>query len=414
MPQKSKILPVIESEILGCYLSRQVKNLEVGLPYPEITVKQVNLEDIRHVLRRRGDKALFELDPYGMRVQVHYDQAGIRVFNGQFQKVNGDCFGLDGKLEDLLREQGVKDVVLDAKVVVFDEKLERYYPFEEYINDVSREDLDYLRPMMYITDILRLDSETLIEEPILARKAALDRGLGMVKSDAIQIADYEIISSYMDNNSLGFEDQVKELSDFALEKGCRRIIFKNASDEDSSYVKQPRIHKWCSYKSDPISEELQKINVVPVGAFFGKGRNKGKINSFLVAVYDPAKEIYYSVGRINIGLTKETLEQCKLFHNSLVNDDNGNVLELMERKKPDNVIISPTMIPDLWLPLEEVWEVKCNYAFKFPLYTSTSTPTVEQGFFLSGPYFLNRKMTKISSEDELVKNLTKHHELYKL
>ena len=77
--------------------------------------------------------------------------------------------------------------------------------------------------------------------------------------------------------------------------------------------------------------------------------------------------------------------------------------------------MTPTMIPDIWLPISEVWKVRCNYVSKVPLYTMRGKSSVEIGFLLQGIYFIERKNLKGSvTESEISQLVTSHHKLIKL
>lgn len=68
--------------------------------------------EIRHKLNRRGQGAIYEFDPEGIRAQIHYDETTkpkLNIFNSYFQSMNSECFGLYEKLLKILKSSSIQN-----------------------------------------------------------------------------------------------------------------------------------------------------------------------------------------------------------------------------------------------------------------------------------------------------------------
>ena len=47
--------------------------------------------------------------------------------------------------------------------------------------------------------------------------------------------------------------------------------------------------------------------MIPIGAFYGKGKKTGQYGSFLMASYNSTTKMFESICKLSIGLTKDQL-----------------------------------------------------------------------------------------------------------
>lgn len=52
------------------------------------------------------------------------------------------------------------------------------------------------------------------------------------------------------------------------------------------------------------------LDLVPIGAFYGKGNRTGKFGSFLMASYNPSLNAFYSICKLGTGFTFESLQEA--------------------------------------------------------------------------------------------------------
>ncbi len=84
-------------------------------------------------------------------------------------------------------------------------------------------------------------------------------------------------------------------------------------DKNSSYEPSKRSFKWLKVKKDYIENNGigDSLDLVVVGANFGKGKRVGLYGVFLMASYDPDYDTYETVCLVGTGFTEDNL---KLFN----------------------------------------------------------------------------------------------------
>jgi DNA ligase-1 len=118
-------------------------------------------------------------------------------------------------------------------------------------------------------------------------------------------------------------------------------------DENASYQPSYRSLNWLKLKKDYLEGMGDSFDLVPIGAYHGKGKRTGVYGAYLLACYDVDTEEYQSVCKIGTGFSDEDL---KLLSKGL----NENIIS----KKSSQYNVSPTLECDVWFEACQVWEVK--------------------------------------------------------
>jgi ATP-dependent DNA ligase len=187
---------------------------------PIIPMKLTKFEDlnlVRHGLRRRSSEAVYELDPIGIRTQIHYSKntpEKLNLFNSKFQVINADSFGLYDKLLQMLEESNIQDCILDSKIAIYNTKDSTFIPVDEYMLNQSLRANSYITPILYVFDLMRIDGLTLIGTDIENRKELLKANFSK-NNEFLHVSDDQKVSI----NTITFEDEVKTLSEHAVAKG---------------------------------------------------------------------------------------------------------------------------------------------------------------------------------------------------
>ena len=159
----------------------------------------------------------------------------------------------------------------------------------------------------------------------------------------------------MESKLIHSTEELLEFFQEARKKGNEGIIAKSIK-EDSVYQAGNRGFLWIKMKGLEGGKLKDSIDVVLVGAFFGKGRRTGVFGTYLGAVYDPIDGKFVAFTRFFSGLTDELSD-------SLTKD----MEQYRTEKKPNNVICED--IPDIWFEPEVVIEIigdEITISEKFP------------------------------------------------
>lgn len=104
----------------------------------------------------------------------------------------------------------------------------------------------------------------------------------------------------------------------AVDSGCEGLMIKTL-DDDSEYKAGVRSFSWMKAKHDYLTDNSSSasgksasasngvflpdtLDLVPIGAFYGKGRRAGVLGSFLMATYDSESgcyEVCFTVGSLD-------------------------------------------------------------------------------------------------------------------
>ena len=117
----------------------------------------------------------------------------------------------------------------------------------------------------------------------------------------------QLITQIMSND----KEEIQKFMDSAIEAGCEGIMLKN---RDSVYRAGSREYLWLKVKRDYRSELVDTLDLVIVGALFGRGRRVGRYGALLLAAYDEKEDLFRSVSKVGTGFTDQDLES---FYNNL-------------------------------------------------------------------------------------------------
>lgn len=253
----------------------------------------------------------------------------------------------------------VNNVIIEGEVVAMDAFYEKMLPFQvlskrrrKYdIEDVSKE----VPVSLFLFDLLKIKDESYIEKPFLERRKKLEE---IVK----ERDEIHLVKSVLINTT----EELLEFFNEARNNGTEGIIAKSIKEE-SIYQAGNRGFLWIKLKGLEGGKLRDSIDVVLVGAFYGKGRRTGVYGTYVGAVFDPVDNKYIAFTRFFSGLTDELSE-------SLTKD----MEQYKEKRKPNNVICED--IPEIWFNPEVVVEIigdeitvsekfsTLGYSLRFPVF----------------------------------------------
>ncbi len=117
----------------------------------------------------------------------------------------------------------------------------------------------------------------------------------------------QLIPQIMSSN----KKEIQKFMDSAINAGCEGIMLKHLK---SVYRAGSREYLWMKVKREYRSELADTLDLVIVGALYGRGRRVGKYGALLLAAYDEKEDLFRSVSKVGTGFTDQHLES---FYNSL-------------------------------------------------------------------------------------------------
>ena len=139
-------------------------------------------------------------------------------------------------------------------------------------------------------------------------------------------------------------------------------------DENAHYEPSRRSLNWLKLKKDYLEGLGDSVDLVPIGAYHGRGKRTGVYGAYLLACYDLDTETFQSVCKIGTGFSEEDL---KILAEGL----NKHIIE----KKSSQYCVSETLDCDIWFDSVQVWEVKAADLSKSSTHKGAIDKTGESG-----------------------------------
>jgi DNA ligase-1 len=228
---------------------------------------------------------------------------------------------------------------------------------------------------IFLFDLLYEGGEDYTVKLYPERRAALESLVE--RSDKIDVSHQIITDS---------PEELDRYMDQAVSEGCEGLVAKSLGS-DSTYQAGARGWVWIKYKRSYKAEIADTFDLVPVGAFKGRGKRAGSYGALLMAAYDKEKDEFETVCKLGSGFTDADLEALPdRFKDYVRSDRHPRVNSLME--------------PDVWFSPAIVMEVAADEITLSPLHTCAwNLLKKETGLALRFPRFTGNYRFDKSPED---------------
>ncbi|MBY8985126.1 MAG: ATP-dependent DNA ligase [Candidatus Lokiarchaeota archaeon] len=331
----------------------QLIDIEYGTPILSMLASRDNYTEF---VNRLGTPFIAEYKLDGERLQIHKNGDKIILFSRRLLDISKQYPDVCAVIRENIK---AKNVILEGEVVAMDHVYEKMLPFQvlskrrrKYdVKDISKE----VPVCLYVFDLLKYEEKSFVDKILPIRRKKLEEIIS--EKDELRLVKSVIINS---------TDELVEFFNKARSEGNEGIMAKSIQ-EDAIYQAGNRGFLWLKLKSLEGGKLKDSIDVVLVGAFYGKGRRTGVIGTYIGAVYDPETDKFIAFTRFFSGLTDELSE-------SLTNDMEKYRVE----RKPGNVICEDT--PEIWFQAKVVMEITgdeitisdkfatLGYSMRFPVF----------------------------------------------
>ncbi len=316
---------------------------EVGIPIRPMLAER--LDNAREILEKVGGKAIAEYKYDGERAQIHKKGDQVYIFSRRLENITHQYPDV---VEMINKHVKAKEAIIEGEIVAIDPETGDMRPFQELMHRKRKHDVSDIAKkypvVVRLFDVLYVDGQDLTGVPLPQRREILEKIVE--QSQSFSIANYIVT------------DDPEELDRFflkALEEGCEGIVVK-AIHQKAIYQAGARGWLWIKYKRDYKSEMIDSVDLVVVGAFYGKGRRAGLFGTVLLAAYDPQNDVFKTVCKVGTGFTDQDLaEMNKMLQPLIMNHRHPRVVSDIE--------------PDVWVVPQLVMEVIGAELTLSPLHT---------------------------------------------
>ncbi len=153
---------------------------------------------------------------------------------------------------------------------------------------------------IFAFDMLYLNGKSLLQTPFGERRELLHKSIAEAKPK-LQFAKYMNAKT---------PEEMQAFLEESIRNFCEGLMVKTLK-ENSSYEPSKRSFKWLKLKKDYLDTGIgDSLDLVVVGADYGKGKRTGVYGSFLLAIYDPDTETFQTASKLGTGLSDEELKKA--------------------------------------------------------------------------------------------------------
>jgi len=361
-----------------------IKEIRVQVGIPLLPMLAERLSSPEEILEKLGGKCVAEYKYDGERVQIHKSGGSVYLFSRRLENITHHYPDV---VEMAVRFVKAEKAIVEGEIVAVDPNTGDMLPFQELMHRRRKygvkEAMEMYPVHVYLFDLLYVDGKELIDRPYSERREMLGKIIEEVES--FRLATAKTIDTPKD--LLLFFDQ-------AVSEGCEGIMCKSLQS-NSIYKMGAREWLWIKFKRDYRYEMTDTVDLVVVGAFYGRGRRAGTYGALLMAAYDPSDDVFKTVCKVGSGFTDEDLEKLpEMFKPYVTPHKHPRVVSRMKA--------------DVWFVPAVVLEVVGAEITLSPLHTC-ALDKIEEGAGLAirfprftGRYRFDKKPEQATTEDELI------------
>ncbi|KAL6822968.1 DNA ligase [Trichoderma sp. SZMC 28015] len=389
LPSYDVIIPAMLQH--GIQNLREHCKLRPGVPLKPMLAKPTKA--ITEVLDRfEGQTFTCEYKYDGERAQIHYVAKDTSLGSGVSSIFSRNSEDLSKKYPDVLAKlttwvkEDTKSFVLDCETVAWDMLEKKVLPFQQLMTrkrkDVKTEDIK-VKVCVFAFDLLYLNGEAVVEKSLRERRELLSTAFVPIEGEFA-------FATHMNGQEL---DEIQTFLDESVKASCEGLMVKMLDGKESGYEPSKRSRNWLKIKKDYLSGVGDSLDLVVLGAYYGKGKRTSVYGAFLLACYNASTDTYETVCNIGTGFSEQVLEDLYAQLSQIT----------IARPKPFySHSAGGQHQPDVWFEPRYVWEVKTADLTLSPRYKAGwkegVDPAGEKGISLRFPRFIKIRDDKKPDE----------------
>ena len=316
--------------------------------------------------------AEYKLD--GERVQIHKQMNKIILFSRRLENITQYYPDI---IENIGKSINVDEGIFEAEIVPINENTGEFLPFQELMHRRRKYKLEKAVLQYPITvnffDVLYFDDKNCLNLEYTKRREILEK---VVKEDNFS----KLVPMLLVKN----ENEIEDFLENSINSGCEGLMLKTPN---AGYRAGARGSNWLKLKREYRNELGDSLDLIVIGAYFGRGRRTGLYGTLLLGTYNPENDTFPSICKVGTGFTDESLDQLyQILSNKVILKKNSRVVSEMEA--------------DVWLEPELVLEVVASEITLSPIHkTGLNLVRKNSGFALRFPKFTGKIRYEKAVED---------------
>jgi len=364
----------------------EIKKFKISLFSPIRPMLADRVQSEKDVIKKMPEQFAAEYKLDGERVQIHKQSDKIILFSRRLENITQYYPDI---VERIGKALNVNEGVFEAEIVPINENTGEFLPFQELMHRRRKHKLDKAVSQYPITvnffDVLYYDKKDCLNLEYSERRKILEQ---VVREDNFS----KLVPMLFVKN----ENEVEDFLENSINAGCEGLMLK---DPNAPYRAGMRGSNWLKLKREYRNELGDSLDLIVIGAYFGRGRRTGLYGTLLLATYNPEKDNLPSICKVGTGFTDESLDQLyQILSNKVTLKKNPRIVSEMEA--------------DIWFEPELVLEIVASEITLSPIHkTGLDLIRKSSGFALRFPKFTGKiryeKTVEDASTDEEVLALYK-------
>ncbi len=364
----------------------EIKKFKISLFSPIRPMLADRVQSEEDAIKKMPEQFAAEYKLDGERVQIHKQENNIILFSRSLENITQYYPDI---IENVEKSLNVDEGVFEAEIVPINENTGEFLPFQELMHRRRKHKLEKAVSEYPITvnffDVLYFDKKDCLNLKYSERRKILEK---LVKEDSFS----KLVPMLLVKN----ENEIEDFLENSINSGCEGLMLKTL---DAPYRAGTRGSNWLKLKREYRNELGDSLDLIVIGAYFGRGRRTGLYGTLLLGTYNPDKDNFPSVCKVGTGFTDESLDQLyQILSNKVTIKKNSKIVSEMEA--------------DVWFEPELVLEIVASEITLSPIHkTGLNLIRKGSGFALRFPKFTGKiryeKTVEDASTDEEVLTLYK-------
>jgi len=362
------------SEVIANEGKVGMEKFQISIFSPIRPMLAERVKSANDAIKKMGSTFAAEYKLDGERAQIHKQNDNIMIFSRSLENITEYYPDIVDNISKLI---DAKTGIFEAEIVAINENTGDFLPFQELMHRRRKYGIKKAVSEYPITvnffDVLFIDEQNCLNLQYSERRKILEKIL--LVNDFAKLIPMIIVKS---------ETNIEDFLENSINSGCEGLMIKDLS---SSYVAGSRGNNWLKLKREYRNELGDSLDLVVIGAFFGKGRRTGRYGTLLLGSYNDSNDTFESICKVGTGFTDENLDQLYQILSSKVT-----------LKK--NTRIESNMEADVWFEPELVIEIVASEITLSPIHkTALDSIRDGSGLALRFPKFTGKIRTEKNAED---------------
>ena len=364
----------------------EIKKFKISLFNPIRPMLADRAKSEQEVIKKMPELFAAEYKLDGERVQIHIQANKIILFSRRLENITQYYPDI---VENVRKSLDIHEGVFEAEIVPINENTGEFLPFQELMHRRRKYNLDKAVSQYPITvnffDVLYFDKKDCLNLEYSERRKILER-----------VVNEDNFSKLIPMKFIKSENEIVDFLENSINAGCEGLMLKTPN---ALYRAGTRGSNLLKLKREYRNELGDSLDLIVIGAYFGRGRRTGLYGTLLLGTFNPETNNFPSICKVGTGFTDESLDQLyQILSNKVTLKKNSKIVSEMEA--------------DVWFEPELVLEIVASEITLSPIHkTGMDLVRKNSGFALRFPKFTGKiryeKTVEDASTDEEVLALYK-------